>query len=472
MNFYFYDLETSGFSPFHDRIMQFGGCRLNKDLELVGEPEEFYIKLSDDILPLPTAVLTHKILPQVANLEGVSEYQLIKWLQENVYQPETVYIGYNNFTFDNLFMRWLHWRNFVHPSPMNQAGQSLDIYQLFSLAFDLRPQALNWPDADQRGRVSLKLSSLAEANQIQIEDAHSAMGDVKITIALLRLLVQNQPKLWQHFLELLKADFVKSIIGSQQPFIYTHHHHLASGSRTSLAVVLAEHPTQADCFISYDLRADCRPWQKLSVHELSLKLNQPRFQKSSELPPFSLINIQQAPPVAPLSVLDKDAQKRLKLHQAMTSQNLQNLRLPAFAKRVQDAYLQLNQDSRTPTSMEAKLAKKTLSKAELEHCRKVAQTDPADLSQLSVQGDLSFLQFLYQARNFPKTLKTDQIIAWDQYKKKIFYEQKPSVLNRFQYQIKKCFSEVKDQPEAVNMLEELQLYVSNILPDVTEADPF
>lgn len=67
---YFYDLETSGFSARHDRVMQFAGQRVDLDLNLVGEPDNILITLTDDILPGPDAIMVTGITPQKTIAEG------------------------------------------------------------------------------------------------------------------------------------------------------------------------------------------------------------------------------------------------------------------------------------------------------------------------------------------------------------------------------------------------------------------
>ena len=61
-SFFFYDLETSGISPREDRIMQFAGQRTNLDLEPIGEPVNILIKLNNDTLPNPEAIMVVIIL--------------------------------------------------------------------------------------------------------------------------------------------------------------------------------------------------------------------------------------------------------------------------------------------------------------------------------------------------------------------------------------------------------------------------
>jgi exodeoxyribonuclease-1 len=46
--FFFYDLETSGFNPREQRIMQFAGQRTDMNLRPIGEPHNILIKFSRD----------------------------------------------------------------------------------------------------------------------------------------------------------------------------------------------------------------------------------------------------------------------------------------------------------------------------------------------------------------------------------------------------------------------------------------
>ena len=70
---YFYDLETSGINPRTARIMQFAGQRTNLDLEPIGPPDNMLIKMSDDVLPDPQAILVTGITPQQTRADGISE---------------------------------------------------------------------------------------------------------------------------------------------------------------------------------------------------------------------------------------------------------------------------------------------------------------------------------------------------------------------------------------------------------------
>ncbi len=62
-SFFFYDLETSGFAPRAARVMQFGGQRTDMELQPIGEPVNVLIKLSEDVVPDPDAILVTGITP-------------------------------------------------------------------------------------------------------------------------------------------------------------------------------------------------------------------------------------------------------------------------------------------------------------------------------------------------------------------------------------------------------------------------
>ena len=62
--FYFYDLETSGFNPREARIMQFAGRRTDLKMKPIGDPDNIIIKLTEDTLPEPDAILVTGITPQ------------------------------------------------------------------------------------------------------------------------------------------------------------------------------------------------------------------------------------------------------------------------------------------------------------------------------------------------------------------------------------------------------------------------
>ena len=93
--FFFYDLETSGTSARYDRIMQFAGQRTTLDLEPVGEPVNILIRMGEEVLPHPEAVMVTKITPQDTLREGISEAEFAKYAMEEIFTPGTIAVGFN-----------------------------------------------------------------------------------------------------------------------------------------------------------------------------------------------------------------------------------------------------------------------------------------------------------------------------------------------------------------------------------------
>src|SRR5476649_2439381 len=149
MNFYFYDLETSGFSPRLARIMQFAGQRTDMNLKPIGEPDNVLIKMSADILPEPDAVLVHGVTPQQAITDGLSEAEFLKYFHEHIATPDTIFVGYNNIRFDDDFMRFTNWRNFydAYEWAWKDGRNRWDMLDVARMTRALRPDGIKWPFA-------------------------------------------------------------------------------------------------------------------------------------------------------------------------------------------------------------------------------------------------------------------------------------------------------------------------------------
>src|SRR5690606_14576670 len=94
--FFFYDLETSGLNPREDRIMQFAGLRTDMDFNPIGEAFNILVKLNDDTLPSPDAILVTGISPQQTIADGYTEAEFAKILHEDICAEDTIMVGFNN----------------------------------------------------------------------------------------------------------------------------------------------------------------------------------------------------------------------------------------------------------------------------------------------------------------------------------------------------------------------------------------
>ncbi|HET8671051.1 MAG TPA: exonuclease domain-containing protein, partial [Candidatus Saccharimonadales bacterium] len=94
-SFFFYDLETSGVNAREGRIMQFAGRRTDMELNPVGEPVNVMIKMTEDTLPDPDAVLITGITPQMTIADGYTEAEFLAFFTETIATPGTIFLGFN-----------------------------------------------------------------------------------------------------------------------------------------------------------------------------------------------------------------------------------------------------------------------------------------------------------------------------------------------------------------------------------------
>ena len=194
--FFFYDLETSGLSPRFARIMQFAGIRTDIDLNQIGEPINIMVKLSDDILPDPGAVMVTGITPQQTLTDGYSEPEFCKLLMDEVFTADTITVGFNSVRFDDEFIRHTLWRNFYDPYEWawSEGRSRWDMLDVVRMTRALRPEGIKWP-VDENGKAVNKLELISKENGLNHEKAHDALSDVEALIGVAKLIKSKQAKL-------------------------------------------------------------------------------------------------------------------------------------------------------------------------------------------------------------------------------------------------------------------------------------
>ena len=267
--FFFYDLETSGFSPREARIMQFGGQRTDMNLKPIGKPVKSVIKLTPDVLPSPDAILITGITPQQTLADGLTEAEFLKFFYKEVVRPDTIFLGFNSIRFDDEFMRFLLYRNFYDAYEWQwQDGCSRwDLLDAMRMTRALRPEGIKWPFAPD-GKPANRLEFLTGVNKLAHSDAHDALNDVLATIEVARLLRNKQPDMFDYLLKQRDKKAVRELVVKGAPFVYTSGRYSSEFLHTTAVVLLSKHPNGRDALV-YDLRFDPTPFAKMSVDELA-----------------------------------------------------------------------------------------------------------------------------------------------------------------------------------------------------------
>lgn len=475
--FYFYDLETSGISSRTARVMQFAGQRTDLDLNPIGEPHNISIILHDDVLPDIDAVLITGITPQQTHEEGITEVEFLKVFQKEIVLPGTIFVGFNTVRFDDEFMRFMLWRNFLdaYTWQWQDDRSRWDLLDVVRMMRALRPEGIVWP-VDGTGKATNRLELLTAQNGLDHANAHDALSDVQATIDLAKFLRAKQPKLFDYLLGMRAKKSIEKLVMSPQPFVYSSGKYPTEFEKTTVVVAMAKHPNRGGALV-YDLRHDPTPFAELSAAELADRWRWQAEPDSPRLPVKSLL-FNRCPAVAPMGVLDPDSQKRLHIDLKLIQQNLAKLlALPSFTQKVLDARALLDAEQKQTFAgddqnlpAEARLYDGFVDERDTRIMQKLQSTEPAQLMTLATQfGDerLQDLLLPYVAHNYPKVLTDQERTDWETYKQtKLLQGEKQSALAKYLQAIHERAANPKTTDAQKILLEDLRLYGESLLPDL------
>jgi exodeoxyribonuclease-1 len=417
---FFYDVETSGTNPAYQRIMQFAGQRTDLDLKPIGEPVNWLVRLSEDVLPEPEAILVHGISPQKTIAEGISEAEFSRHLTDEIFKPDTIALGFNTIRFDDEFVRFTLWRNFRDPYAWHWAdGRGRwDLMDATRMMRALRPDGLSWP-LDAEGKPTNRLSELAAANAIELSNAHDALADVNATIEWARLMRGAQPKLFGYLFGLRDKRSVEQVVSEAKPFVYTSGRYSGEYLKTTAVIMLANHPSESNAVLVYDLRVNPEPYLKMSVKELAQRIYVPYVERDTTPPlPVKRLALNKAPAVAPLNTLDKASMRRIGLSADAVDANLAKLRkAEGFVEHVSEAFAGQKPSKRTDP--DGQLYDGFLNDQDKRLVGEVSSAEPAELAELApsfADERLDQLLLRYKARNFPEILSAQEQAQWENWR--------------------------------------------------------
>ena len=477
--FFFYDLETSGFSPQNDRIMQFAGQRTDENFNRICEPVNILVRLNDDVLPSPSALMVTKISPQKTVEEGYTEAEFAKMLVEEYFTPDTVIIGYNNVRFDDIHIQHLLWRNFYPPYDWQwKEGRSRwDLLDVVRMIRALRPEGINWPFIENKETgekfASNKLELLTKENGISHENAHDALSDVDGLIDVVRLLKEKQPQIFNYLLKMRSKNEVQKMINleSPKPFVYTSGRFSVEFEKTTIAFPIA--PAKNKNVIVWDLRfspKDFLDWSAEQILENITADFETRSQADFKPIAAKILQYNKCPAVASVGVLNDENKERLKIDLGEIQKNLDILRKnPHFAENLRTAFEKKSEvfrdkNSKDTLSPEARLFEGFVSRSDdikIEAVRNSSTRELADFHPDFSDERLSGLLLHYKARSFPKSLSSQEKEIWEEYRAKNIQKMMPKFIQEFQEIVAR--QDLSSKEEFI--LEEIKLWLENIMPD-------
>lgn len=471
--FFWYDLETTGIKPREDRVMQFAGQRTSLDLKPIGDPVNILIRLSDDILPSPDAILITGITPQQTIAEGITEADFLKLFNKEIALPGTIFVGFNTVRFDDEFIRFMQYRNFydAYTWQWKDDRSRWDLLDVVRMTRALRPDGIAWPEID--GVATNRLELLTKKNGIHHANAHDALADVQACISIAKLIHEKQPKLFTWLLALRSKTAVEKFIRSNPKFVYTSGKFPGEYSKTSVVKKIAEHPKIAGVIV-YDLRHDPKPFLELSPQQLVERWQWTSNKDAPPRLPIKTMHFNRCPAAAPLGVLDSASWKRIGLSESRVEKHESLLQKnPDFIRRVLEALkildiLQSEKQSQHKVAADQALYDGFLDSHDTNLLRVVRASQADDLTDGLMESfhdnRLKSLLPLYKARNFSSKLSDEERIAWESYRHHALLDGgKNSRLAQFMHRLNELASEEPDD-DATFLLQELQLYAESIMP--------
>ncbi len=429
--------------------MQFAGQRTDEKMQPIGEPVNMLVKVSEDVLPHPGALMVTGITPQQTLADGVSEAELARYLYSEVFTPDTVAIGYNNVRFDDEFMRYLFWRNFHDPYEWawKNNRSRFDLLDVVRMTRALRPEGINWP-VDKESKATNRLELITKLNGIEHTAAHDALSDVNALIDVTRLIREKQPKLFDYLFNMRDKNEAKRLVkaGGKKPaeFVYCSGRYSSEFNKCTVALPIGEGKNGSA--LVFDLRNDPSSPDfdfDMSVKELALN---------------------RCPAVAPVAVLEVgDGWKKLGLDRQKVAENKAKLlAMPDLKERVRKSMIR--PEFGKNLHAEAQLYDGFLEdfdRVQADVVRNI--TGAKELAGYTPRfGDHRLAEMFprYKARNYPKSLSDEEAETWEKWRAERIRVQLPEFVREL-----RMFSKGagKDKDKQF-VLEELRLWMERLAP--------
>jgi exodeoxyribonuclease-1 len=419
--FYWHDYETWGTNPAQDRPSQFAGIRTDYDFNIIGEPLVEYCQPPQDLLPQPEACLITGITPRLAQEKGLREYEFVAKIHKELSAPGTCALGYNSIRFDDEVTRYALYRNFYDPYAREwQSGNSRwDIIDMVRACRALRPDGIEWPFHDD-GKPSFKLEHLTAANNLKHEAAHDALSDVHATIAIAKLIKTKQPKLFDYLFKLRDKREVALLlnVAQKKPVLHISGMFAAERGCAALILPLAQHPTNANEIICFDLSAEADLLIELSAEEIRRRVFTAQAELEVERIPLKTIRTNRCPVVVTDKLLDEKIALRLQIDRAQCEASAQKL---SGAKNLVEKLREVfTAPEREPvTDPEQRLYSggffSNNDRLTMNRVRAASSKQLAEQVFIFEDKRLPEMLFRYRARNFPETLSADEQADWREF---------------------------------------------------------
>lgn len=518
--FLVHDFETYGLDPKRSKACQFASIRTDWDLNPIQNSEiNIFCEATADYLPSPDACLVTGQTPisiarfKEEELNSGIEYKDRTVLNEDKFtlkiaramtKSNTCSVGYNNVSFDDEWTRNLLYRTLRNPYSREWQGgcSRADVYKIVLFAYAIDPLVMNFPQAKDRGTgellnlengdpaPSFKLEDLSSANGISHENAHDAFSDVEATIGILKLIKENRPDIFEYAINMRLKKNMKELISTNEskPLLHVSTFYGREKTNSSVVIFLCYDPSNPNNAIFVDLNNDISDLLSLEPSVIKERL----YMKKEELislgftrPPIKSIPINQCEMLSKLDFIKPERAKSIGLsgdlirkNRAVFEENKDLLMSKILTVIERPSFDEPDDvDLAIYSGFFSGQEEKIMKEMHLLNLRN-------ELSDFKIPKEytkLSKMFFRFKARNYPELLGVKELDLW----KKFQYERVTGhkwdgdlnsepffaketgeyTVETYLQRIKELREIHKDDENKNIILDELILYVKNILPN-------
>jgi exodeoxyribonuclease-1 len=266
----FYDTETTGPEPKFDQVLQYAAIRTDADFEEL-DTVDIRSQMSPHMLPTPGALKVTHVDPYEIARAPFTPYayarhvhgMLANWLTDGL----TDFSGWNIINYDEEIMRQMFWQNLMDPYLSSGKGKRRVDYLLMARALYARnPNIIDIPINEETGKNNFKLENIATLNGFMGHNAHDALGDVRATIHMARLIRDVDPHLFYHAKLMGQAQTATQFVEDEKLF------RILGGQMVNPGILDVVHITnQSDnpkAKVAWNLAVDPTPYLGLEPAEI------------------------------------------------------------------------------------------------------------------------------------------------------------------------------------------------------------
>jgi len=292
----FYDTETTGPDPANDQVLQCAAIYTDDDFNEI-EDIDIRSRLAGHIIPTAGALKVTHVDPYEIARAQYSAYEFSK-LVNKVFsdwasKETTSFAGYNTIRFDEEIVRQMFWQSLQDPYLTSGKNKMRNDYLITMRALHARnPDVIDFPINEETGKKNFKLENIAPANGFTGHDAHDALGDVRATIFIARMIRDTDPHLFEHMMTMGNANQAKDFVDNEVVF------QLLGGPMLNPGVLdaclIASEKANPKSKSAWNLAVDPVPFLDLSPEEILDAMRKPGT-------PFRTIKCNKQPGVFPMN---------------------------------------------------------------------------------------------------------------------------------------------------------------------------